>query len=288
MINIIRADMYRIVRGKAVYVTFALLAAFVAMTVATSTVGTIGVNMDGTMKEVAVKEDGSGYVNEKSEETDSWEVARDIDSLEFNGKNMVVILSRGLDMLVYFLLALVVVVATPIFSHGTLKNSLTYGTSRTKIYFAKLIVACGFCIAIVLFYAVFGVLLATALRGFGGGVDREYWINTLQVYGAQTFVLLSYACIGVFFAFWMRRTARMNGAYLAFAMLPTMLIGILADVDDKFIELVNYDLVGCIKKFAYVGSLSSEDVTRGFLLGACYMVATTVLGVVIFRRSEVR
>lgn len=266
MLNIIRADMYRIVRGKALYITLAVLLGTVALIVCTQQEMMVGIQMKGL-------EGSLGY---------------DADSLRYNGMNIASVLYTSMDNLAYFIIPLVILVAAPMFSHGTLKNSLASGMSRTKIYFAKLIVSSILSALTMLLYMTFGIILATAIRGFGGTPDADYWLNILKIIGAQFIIMLALNCVGMFLVFTTKRTAIVTATFIAFCLVPSIVMLLLSNVNTVFFDLYNYDLIGCLKLLGYLNALEFSEVIRTFVTGAFYITVTTAAGVALFRRAEIK
>jgi ABC-type transport system involved in multi-copper enzyme maturation permease subunit len=121
MLNIIRADLYRVFREKAVYITFGIFAGFISLF---RIVELIGINV------------GFGIVN-----AESTILTNDFDGMIAPFAMMIL-----MDFLVYFLLSVIIVVVSSDFSSNAVRNVLAGGVSRTKYYISKLITAIGFCV----------------------------------------------------------------------------------------------------------------------------------------------
>ena len=266
MTNIIRADIYRILRGKAIYITFAALLALNILVVATSQQGVIGANM-GELEE------SLGY---------------DAESIQFDGLHIAEVLYTGMDNIVYFLLPLFILVAAPMFSHGTIKNGLSCGMSRTKLYFSKLLLGSGLTLLMLLFYMATGILLATMLHGYGGATPDGYWLNIVKTCSAQLFLLLALNCVGTFLVFTSKRTAVVNGVYIAFCLVPAIVVMALMNASPDFIKLYDYDLLGNIRKLGYMSALKTPDFIKAFATGAFYIAASTIGGIALFKRAEIK
>ena len=266
MMNIIRADIYRIVRGKGIFITFAILLALNILVVATSDGGTIGINM-GELEEAL------GY---------------DYAEAQFDGLHIVEVLYTNTDNLAYYLLPLFILVAAPMFSHGTIKNSLSCGMSRVKLYFAKLLLSSGLSLLMLLFYILSGILIATIIRGYGGTPPDGYLLNILKICSAQFFLLLALNCVGIFLIFISQRTAAVIGIYLAFCLVPALIIMFLMGANPDAIKLYDFDLLGNIQKLGHMGALKRPDFIKAFATGTFYIVASTIGGIALFKRAEIK
>ncbi|MCL1964888.1 MAG: hypothetical protein FWF69_07490 [Firmicutes bacterium] len=266
MMDMIRADVYRIIRGKALYITFAVLLLLNILMVATAQELTVGIQM-------AELEESLGYRPGTN---------------KYDGVNIASVLYTNMNITIFFVLSLLILVISPIFSHGTVKNDLSCGMSRTRLYFAKLILSSLLCVVLEVGYMASGMLLATAMRGFIGPVPSGYWQNLLKICSSQLFILLAFNCFGTFLAFTSKRTAIVNGAYIAFCLVPSLIIMFLSNANEGFLKLYDYDLMGALKKLGYMNALTGPDILKAFAAGAFYTAASTVAGVALFKRAEIK
>ena len=266
MMNIIRADIYRLLRGKAIYITFTVLLLMNILAVATSAQG-------GLIVDISEQEEIANF-----EKVD----------VIYNGMNIAEVLYNSTPNLIYLLLPLLIAVASPMFSHGAVKNSLSYGMPRTKLYFSKLILSSVLALILMLFYILSGILLATIFRGFGGTPPDDYWLNILKICCAQSFFLLAMNSVGIFLAFATKRTAIVNGAYIALCLIPTSVVMLLMQVEPDFIKFFDYEILQIILKFGSIAAMETADFVKAFVTGAIYIIAPTIAGTLLFKRAEIK
>lgn len=265
MLNIIHADVYRLLRGKAIYITLIVLAAFVALNVA-SGMTTIGLNRSLTEE-----------LYQSTNETIMTEGLKTAETIVSNS-----------DSLIFFLMPLFIGVCATMFTHGTVKNKLSAGVSRVTLYFSKLLLSAVLCLLLILAYVLFGMITAVVLRGFGGLPPWEATSDMVKSLAAQLVILLAFSSVGVFLSFSTRRAAAVNGAYIAFILVPSIIVNILSSFSNTITEYLKYDLYGCLMSFIYIDRLSSPDILRGILVGAVYILASTLAGIAIFRKCEIK
>jgi ABC-type transport system involved in multi-copper enzyme maturation permease subunit len=266
MMNIIKADIYRIVRGKAIYITFAVLLALNILVVATMNQGTIGAAMgelDGSL----------GY---------------DHESFRFDGINIAEVLYTSTDNTAYFLLPIFILVASHMFTHGTVKNSLSRGISRTKLYISKLLLSSCLTLLMLIFYIASGIVIATILRGYGGTPPDGYWLHIIKVCSAQFAMLLALNCVGIFLIFSTKRTAIVNSVYIAFCLVPAIVVMSLINVNPDFIKIYDFDLLGNMRKLGFINALETADFVKAFATAAFYIAAPTLAGIALFKRAEIK
>jgi len=273
MLNIIRADFYRIIRGKALYITLGVLIAFIVLQAVSGT-GNVGVNM-GSTAGATEAEMLSNTLEEIMEITKA------------NGMNAPFIMAGVTANLVYFLLPLIICFAGIDFSSGAVKNVLSRGVSRTKYYFAKLIPVLFFAVIIQVLNLVLTTVVATIRHGFGD-YTTDWLVSVLKVYGIQALLMLAIACVGVFIVFLTKKTSAATSLSLAFLLVPTMIFFLLGMISPKLENLINYDLVTNINQMANFSELPSGDITRALLLSAFYIIAGTVAGIAVFKKSDIK
>lgn len=261
MLNIIRADIYRLVRSKSIYITAGVLIIYVSLLVFTE--GTIGVAAN-----IAVKAEDAVVENA--------------------GLSTLTKLLESTNNLIYFLLPIFLSVSATMFSCGTVKNDIASGISRTKLYFSKLILCSILCAAIMILYVFSGFLFIAIFQGFQDSLTWKNTLDILKITGAQVIFLLAFTSIGVFLSFATRRSAVVNGAYIAFSTLPVVIITIISDANKKFLELLKYDLVGCIQSLTKIDILPDTDILRIFTIGVVYIFVSTLGGLLLFRRAEIK
>ena len=273
MLNIIKADMYRILRGKGFYITMILLLATIALQTAVSskasvmTYNTEGLEID--------------TIEEFAEEVLLAPEA-------FTGSTAPFEMMDNTDTLLYFLLPFIIFIAAADFSTDTVKNVLSNGMSRIKYYLSKLILACVFCLLLLFINIIIPVVTATILRGFGGAFDIDFILRLLRPFAAQLFMCLAVTCVGIFLVFVTKRTAAVNGAYIAFCIIPMLIIYIFFMLNEELEFLFKYEVISNIRMLRHIDIAESTDIIRAFAVGAFYILASTIGGIAVFKRSEVK
>ena len=208
MLNIMRADLYRLFRSKGFYITTALFLMFIFMQITAGNAGGVGA------VPVAVIDGSDSVIG----------ITAHAELAEFTGITAPFHMMVSTDVLLFFILPLIIFIAADDFSARTVKNVLSNGVSRIKYYTAKLILSCIFCIIILSLNIVIPIIAGTIQNGFGGEFNTEFIRLVLRPFAAQLFMCLAVTCVGIFFVFVTKRTAAVIGAYVAFCLAPHVLI----------------------------------------------------------------
>jgi ABC-2 type transport system permease protein len=245
MLNIIRADLYRISRGKGFYITTALLLL------------TIG-----------------------------------LDRASSNADNSFYAMGDIVVLLIYFILPFIIFVCAADFSSKTIINVLSNGTPRAKYYLSKLILSCAFCI-FVLFLNIFSAfIIEIARNNFRDVFTMMLTGNIMRTFFAEMLMCITVTCVGVFFVFSTQKTSAAIGAYIALFWAPyfifNTIIAIFFDRDHSLAYLYNFDFSYNLARIAQMDTWSPAEITRVFAISAFYLSASTIGGILVFKRSEIK
>lgn len=279
MMNIIRADIYRIVRGKGIYIT---LAAFLAMIIL-QVVG--GTNMNAGVNIVSLEDMNLENLSIEELRSQTFDISELFSPP--SGREAPSQVMAATSNILYILLPLLVFVGVADFSSGGARNTLACGVSRRKYFCSKLILSCFFCVLLLILYVLFSVIAATLFNGFGGEFTGEYVLDTVKIFLPQLLLCLAGACVGVFFVF-LFRSAAVTGIYIAFLLVPSILILLLTLMSSRFEALYDYELTSSIGALTQISTMSTGEITKTLLVGVGYIVLAIVGGFAIFRKAEIK
>jgi ABC-type transport system involved in multi-copper enzyme maturation permease subunit len=276
VLNIIKADLYRIFRGKTIYITLVILLALLVLQVLYGADGLIFGVMVYT--EDASIIDADGALNEIISSNNQI----------MTGNHVPFSFAAVTDNLIYFMLPFIAIIAAADFSNGAVKNLISSGISRNKYFFAKFILLALFCVILMVIYVILPIILGTVINGFDGEFNIEFIKDVAKIYLPQFFLVFAFVCIGLFISFTFKSVAALNTIYIMFSLLPTIVLAILVEFNDKFFELMNYIPVFAIKSFAIPGSIATSDFVKMMITGCVYIVVCTVGGILLFRKAEIK
>jgi len=259
MLNMMRADMYRIFRGKGIYITFAIMLAFAILTVFV---------FRSAMQ--------VGFVEEIPE---TLEV--------MTGAYAVQLALDSMDVLMFMFLPLIIILAVSPFSSNAVKNELTIGISRVQFYFSKFALSTVLSVVLMALYIGISVVLATTIDGFGNW-GNGFFTNILKLFGMQVLFALALNSVGMFFAFVTRNTGAAVGIYLAIMLAPQLIIGLLGMAFPRVMTFMYYDLASQFGIFAQVSRLSGMEISRGIAVGLGYLLIPVIGGIMLFKKAEIK
>jgi len=269
MINLMKADMYRIVRGKGIYITFAVMLAIIILTVFIMRIAPVA----GVSPEIVIEE---------------FEFAdRQLATESISGAIAAEMAIGSMNNMIYFFIPLLVLVSMATFSSGAVKNELTVGISRTKFYLSKWLLAVIISLVFMVLFLVLHIIFAAMVDGMGYWADGAI-AEMLQAFGLQVLLSIGMVSVGIFFGFLTRRTSAVIGLYLALALVPSLVISILMGPFPRAIEAFHYDLSGLYFHFANPNLMTNFEIGRGIVVALAYAIVATVAGIVLFKRAEIK
>jgi len=260
MTNIIRADIYRIIRGKSLYIISLLVVLFGLMVVIAATL------TDATLP----------FVNASPE------------ALELNGINSAGLLFSNGPMLTFLLIPLVMMVAGPIFTDGTAKNEIAWGISRTRLYTARLIIVTVVCGLMLLVYLTAGMIFATILRGFGDYIPYGYWFNIIKTIVLQSFMFSAASWMGIFLIFTIKSGYAFVEVFMGVMVAPTLIAVLFMNANIDLSRVLDFDITTNIGRLGAVADMDTRGILMALVVGAVWMVIPTIIGLIRFQKAEIK
>jgi len=256
MMNIIRADLYRITRTGGIHMNFILTAlSGVSLIILTLIFGN-----------------------------------PDLDGAELNGVTSTILMFNFSHFALLSVLPIFTLTAAPIFRNKTAKNEVIWGISRTTLYTSRMLITAILCILIRITFVGAGLLTATIARGFGE-IPVGFWSNFFQIFTAQTFMFVAASWVGIFIVFTIQNgfvvIEVFSGLMFAPMLISQMLVAI--NVNPAIINFINrFDMMEGIVQLANIGTIPTQTILLILALGAFWLIVPTALGILTFQKAEIK
>ena len=263
MLNIIKADLQRIFRGKGVWITLGIFMAYLVL---------------ASMQFNAVA--SRGEVTWGMEALGITQLTGSIIPLVFMFDN----LTR-----LYFMTSLLTIIITSDFTSGSIKNVLSSGVSRMKYLGAKFILVLLFSFVMILLNITIPTVLITFSQGFGRAFDWGYVLEILLPFLLHIFGLISVMSVGICFGFIFKKSSITLGAFLAFVSIPPLLIFFLSFLTGiNTDEIARFEIISLLERVPNFVTLSTSDVRQIVLVSSFWLIVSVVGGVLLFKKTEVK
>lgn len=259
MLNLLRSDLYRFIRSKSFYIcTVISIALFVINALALKWTSTLS----GSQTEVITNMIPSG-------------------GMEYG----ISVFSGNALMLLGIIVGIFVAAE---FSHGTMKNVVSKGFLKWKIYLAKFISVLLATYFVLFITMVAGVLAASFLFGGLGDFTGAFVAEMFKIIGIE---MLLYVAMTSFFLM-VSMVVRNLGGVMAIviiwpALVEPLLFQLLQLVSKNKIHFSDYSLVNNISLYKNVPVIGG-DYLRSTIVALVYLVLTLGAGIYLFQKSDIK
>ncbi len=261
MLNLINADIFRLVHEKMLWITTCILSLFYLLAGSGKFTPTFRMNV----------------ANHQVEQVNIIQ----------SGAQSPFSLMASPFFLVYFFLPILITVAGSDFSTGAIKNTLSRGFTRPQIYFSKLILVWVIGSIFDLLLITLTLISGTILLGFGQPLDAGYLGELGEVFLLQLPLFLGVISIGICLFFLTRRTAIATLVYLLLFTAAQFANTLLSSFPVKFGNILRYEILYCLKQAVALQNLHGQDLARIVFVGAGYIVITSLLGILVFQKIDI-
>lgn len=287
MLNMIKADFYRTVRVKAIYIGIAIMLLMLSASIYMVLPGSIGATLapadvsysDEISSDTALDE---SVENAQEDGIESIQDLRNymlkIDGLEVDKS----IISQNINLYYIFIFFGAVIIASD-FSTSAVKNTLSSTIDRRKYFFSKLafLTICCFVIFLVNNYtAYFGNLI------FNGEKVASSLGEVTKSSIMQIPVILALISIINGIAFLTRKTSLFNTVTIAFIMVFQLLMTSFIHIFSIDSKVMKYELQSMMTYIIY--QPTAEYMIRSYLICAAIIIIFNTIGYFTFKKSEIK
>ena len=280
MINMIKADLYRVFRGKGIYLAILLAVIMASSSIYVMQPGYIGLTSSDTISGDSMVDDETGL---ELSATNSISKTRKI-LKETSGYPLdSAIIGTNVNLYYMFIIIVVGVLVTDL-SHSTAKNTLSSAISKKKYYLSKLFTCCLLCIGLVLLNNYGTYIFNRLINGakFSSGIEKITKYTLVQLP-----IMCGIISLLVCMAFLLRKTAAFNAVSIPFVMAAQIVImGVSALFIIKSNHIMEYEYQFMLSNL--VTDTSFSYIMKSITLAIIYIVVFNILGYNVFRKSEIK
>lgn len=277
MINIIKADLYRIIRGKALYIALIPIIIMILTSVISLSAGHIGLS---TSSNIDITD------SEFMDKLGKAKTLKDVRDVMKSGGEFALdkeIIGQNVNLYYIFIVFVIIILGVD-FSSSTIKNTLSSAISREKYYLSKLILIMLLCTFLVLFSNYLGYFLNLLINGrkFASSFIDITKLTIIQMPLIYGIISLLVAFIYVF-----RKTAVFNAISIPFIMAVQLIVmGIINLFKIKADWFYNYEIQFALSNLA--GNPTNDYIFKCILLGLFYIIIFNMVGYYSFKKAEIK
>lgn len=278
MFNIIKSDLFRIFKGKAIYITLIVMFIFMFLSIVELQPGSIGISLNivGDSESYELSKDDENLYLEADSILEERKILKN-----YPYKLDKAIVGANANLYYLFIVIVVIVISTDL-SNSTSKNTLSFA-SRKKYYFSKLICAILLCTSLVLINN-FGTYIFNILingKSFSSSLSEIVSVTLYQLpmmYGIISLLV----CI----ASVVKKNSIFNTVTIPFLMIVQVIIMAVINLFKINPNIMNYE-------YQYVLSSVSNNPTNTYiiqclLLGIAYIVVFNFIGYYSLKKAEIK
>ncbi|MDE6025016.1 MAG: ABC transporter permease subunit [Lachnospiraceae bacterium] len=277
MFNIIKSDLYRILRGKAIYIAFLVMVVMSGLSMYELSPGYLGASSAGLEQ---INEDALEDVYRLGGELSLSEIRKIYEKhpYEFDKE----FLAANANLYYIFIVMVAIIIAAD-FSKRTIKNTVSSAVSRKKYYYSKLICCILICSIFVLInnYGTYFVNKLVNGENFSSSLGTITRVTLYQLpimYGIISLLV----CVSVV----VKKGSAFNAISIPLLMAFQLLITLFLRVLKMKATILNYEYQTALGKLAR--NPENDYIVKCVLLGIFYIVIFNIIGYYSFKRAEIK
>ena len=279
MLNIIKSDLYRVFRGKAIYIAIIFILFLAAVSCFSMSPGHIGITSSSEEQQLVEDEEILNKVYETDSILETRELMKEYGAYPLDKEQ----LGANANLYYFFIVVVVIVLVTDL-SNSIAKNTLSSAISRKKYYMSKLITCIGLGTFLVLINNYGSYIINLIMNGqeFSAGLLEITKLTILQLpilYG----IISMLVCIGFCF----RKTGTFNSITIPLIMVIQLIImGVATLFHFDANNILNYEFQYIIGNL--VSNPSNTYILKTLVLAVFYIIIFNVIGYRVFRKTEIK
>jgi len=251
MLNILKSDFYKLKKNRSFYVcTFVSIALAVIFAAAMQA----GVTNASAL-------DGRG-------------AAEMLATVLFTGFNIFVIA------------AFVPIFVATEFQYGTMNNTLSRGAGRTKVYLSKFIVSTCATLIMELAFMLTFLAMGSAMWGFDP-LSVVTFSGLFTLVSTQVLMIVAYTALFTFTSMVMRGTVSAIATNIASLAIVTIVLNAISSVFSETFSLADFWIGWGVSNLATL-TPASADIVQGIMIAVAWGVASTVVGMTLFKKVDIK
>ena len=279
MLNIIKSDLYRVFKGKSIYIAIIFILFLASVSCFSMSPGHIGITTSSEEQPLIQDEEILKQVYETNSIFETRNLMKEYGAYPLDKAQ----LGANANLYYFFIIIVVIVLVTDL-SNSTAKNTLSSAISRKKYYFSKLITCIGLGTFLVLINNYGSYLINLIMNGkeFSAGLLEITKLTIIQLpilYG----IISMLVCIGFCF----KKTGTFNSITIPLIIVIQFIImgaATLFHFDGS--NILNYEFQYIIGNL--ISNPSNTYILKTLVLAIFYIIIFNTIGYRVFRKTEIK
>lgn len=279
MLNVVKSDIYRLLKGKAIYICLIIILIMGFVSALTISPGHIGLSVESSLSENIQNPEFIAELQSTNSIKGLRKLMKSLGEYPLDKE----VMGQNINLYYVFIVVTAIVLATD-FSNHTIKNTLSSAVSRRKYYFSKLITIFFVSTLLLLFNNFSFYIINYFMNGkvFVSPISDIIKLTLIQfplIYGIISLL------IGICFVF--GKTSLFNTISIPFIMVVQLIgLGIINLFKIKADWFFDYEIQFALAKLA--GNPSTSYIIKCAGLGILYIIVFNVIGYLVFMKKEIK
>lgn len=281
MLNVIKSDLFRLFRGKAIYIIICVALILITISCFELSPGYIGISSgsDATLNEI----DSQMTEEDMNEIVENYSLSKIREVMKKYPYELDRAIVGANANLYYLFIVIVVIVVSTDFSNGSVKNTISSAISRKKYYLSKLILCLLLCTGLILLnnYGTYFINILMNGESFSSSLQE---ITKITIYQLPLLYGIISLLVGVCFV--VRKTSIFNTISIPFIMVFQLVLSGIIKLFSLETGLMNYELQMALGNLA--NNPTNIYIVKCLLLGIIYIIAFNLIGYYTFKKAEIK
>lgn len=187
---------------------------------------------------------------------------------------------------IFVIAAFVPIFITAEFQYGTMKNTLSRGAERTKVFFSKFIVSTCAALTMLIVYILAFLAVGSIIWGYdpnGLGVSS----GLIVMVCLNALMLVAYTALFTFTSMILRGTAGAIATNAGCLAIVSLLLGTISTIFSETFNLADYWIGWGVSNLATL-TPASGDIIQGIIIALAWGVASIAAGTTLFKKTDVK
>ena len=261
MFNIIKTDLYKFFKSKTFYVILLVTILFASL------------NVIGTY--FALKNIADGTMTGPNAE-----------HMVANGRELLIAAFGGGIVLMLITVMSSMFIAKE-YSTGVIKDTVSSGISRYKIFLSKVIVSSFASVLLIIINILYQGVFISILIDYGAVFNWEEVLFLFKIFINATFAILAFNALFVSFATFFKSLGAALGINIGLLMFGGLIFSLIALISDKISTITEYWIGNNITAVIWNFTENIYE-WKTLIISASYLTVAIIFGLLVFKRQDIK
>ncbi|MDF2543722.1 MAG: putative rane protein [Herbinix sp.] len=173
------------------------------------------------------------------------------------------------------------------FTHGTMKNVVSKGFARHKVYLSKFLTMVTAAVIFMIIVSIVATLSASIALGAFGTLSGTLLLQLIRVWGIEILLVSAFVSVFVMVAMVVRNNGGVIAINICLLLFANLVYSLLELIFRHKIPFSDYSLLVNMASMANFQP-EGEVIVRAIIVGVCFLAVSLFIGLSMFRKVDVK